>query len=541
MALDEIGRICRQFRINSLRPQLDACAEVLGEDDIVDVAVVGRFKAGKSSFLNSIIRQDVMPVAVLPLTAVVTRVRYGPKDQAIVQYNDGRRQEAPLDQMADFVTEQRNPGNAKGVAIVDVEVAGLLSYRGVRFVDTPGLGSVYAHNTRTSMEWLPRVGAALLAVSIDQPLSEYDVELLNELGKHTPEVSILLTKADLVSSKDVADVVMFVREQVARVSAAPVQIFPYSTRPGFEPIRQAVQDYLLEHVAARHEEKAREIVLYKLRSLIGECRQYLAMALSAAGAAQEARADLRRHLQEERHVLSTVRNELWLLANDLKTRTREACAKKFLEHNGRLAAALAMDLRSRMRQWKGNLVKTTEAFEQWAEETVHGRLAPLSRDEGNRLTQQQLTAAQSSFSRVVRAFQDRLADSIRKALGITFSGATFQARVKQPARPDVNIGRVFDTPFDLLWFVIPMWLFRPLVQRHFLRGLPWEVEKNLHRLTGQWSESIGRTVDDLARQAEDFVREELDTVEGLVAKAQDQRSAIEQAVEMLNQTERRLG
>jgi hypothetical protein len=93
--------------------------------------------------------------------------------------------------------------------------------------------------------------------------------------------------------------------------------------------------------------------------------------------------------------------------------------------------------------------------------------------------------------------------------------------VKQPARPDVQIGRVFDHPFELLWFVIPMWLFRPLVQRHFLRGLPWEVEKNLHRLTGQWSDSIGRTVDDLARQAEDFVREELDTVEGLVAKAQD--------------------
>jgi len=85
-----------------------------------------------------------------------------------------------------------------------------------------------------------------------------------------------------------------------------------------------------------------------------------------------------------------------------------------------------------------------------------------------------------------------------------------------------------------------MWLFRPPVQRHFLRGLPWEVEKNLHRLTGQWSESIGRTVDDLARQAEDFVREELDTVEGLVAKAQDQRVAIEQAMNLLDQTETRL-
>ena len=540
VALNEIGRICRQFGIHSLRPQLTACAEVLGEGDIVDVAVVGRFKAGKSSFLNTIIGEEVMPVAVLPLTAIVTRVRHGPRNRAIVQQHDGRQYELPVDRLAEVVTERGNPENAKGVAIVDVEVAGLRPYRGVRFVDTPGLGSVYAHNTQTSMEWLPRVGAALLAVSIDHPLSEYDIELLKELGKHTPEVSILLTKADLVSSHDVADVVAFVREQVARVAGAPVRIFPYSTRPGFEELRKAVREYLLEHVAARHEEKAREILLHKLRSLVGECQEYLGMALSAAGAAQEARAELQRQLREERQVLSTVRNELWLLANDLKTRTREECQKRFLEHHSRLVAVLATDLRSTMREWKGNLVRTTEAFERWAGEAFRRQLAPLSEDEGSPLTQQQLAAAQGSLSRVVRAFQDRLAGSIQKALGLTFRGATFQATVKQPARPDVQIGRVFDHPFELLWFVIPMWLFRPLVQRHFLRGLPWEVEKNLHRLTGQWSESIGRTVDDLARQAEDFVREELDTVEGLVAAAQDQRAAVEQAMDLLDQTETRL-
>ena len=536
-AFDEIGGICRQFGIHSLRPQLDACAEVLGEGDIVDVAVVGRFKAGKSSFLNTIIGEEVLPVAVLPLTAIVTRVRYGPGNRALVRHDDGRQYELAVDHLADVVTEQRNPGNAKGVAIVDVEVPGLRPYRGVRFVDTPGLGSVYAHNTRTSMEWLPRVGAALLAVSIDHPLSEYDIELLRELGKHTPDVSILLTKADLVSSRDVADVVAFVREQVARVAGAPVRIFPYSTRPGFEAMREAVHDYLLAHVAARHEEKAREILLHKLHSLARECREYLGMALTAAGAVQEARTELQRQLREERQVLSTVRNELWLLANDLKSRTREACAERFLEHHGRLVAVLADDLQARMRQWKGNLVKTIEAFERWAGETFHGELAPLSQDEGNRLTQEQLAAAQGSFSRVVRAFQDRLAGSIQKALGFTFCGATFQATVKQPARPDVQIGRVFDHPFELLSFAIPMWLFRPLVRRHFLRGLPWEVEKNLHRLTGQWAESIGRTVDDLARQAEDFVREELETVEGLVAQAKDQRAAIEQAMELLDRAE----
>ena len=62
MAFDELVNICQQFGIQSLQPQLDACSEVLGDSDTVDVAVVGRFKAGKSSFLNTIIGADVMPV-----------------------------------------------------------------------------------------------------------------------------------------------------------------------------------------------------------------------------------------------------------------------------------------------------------------------------------------------------------------------------------------------------------------------------------------------------------------------------------------------
>jgi ribosome biogenesis GTPase A len=44
----------------------------------MDVAVLGQFKAGKSSFINSLPGQDVVPVGVVPVTTVVTRLRYGP-------------------------------------------------------------------------------------------------------------------------------------------------------------------------------------------------------------------------------------------------------------------------------------------------------------------------------------------------------------------------------------------------------------------------------------------------------------------------------
>ncbi|MBP2673871.1 MAG: Dynamin family protein, partial [Deltaproteobacteria bacterium] len=84
-----VGAICRNFRIDSLAPQLAACEEMLGDGGLVDVAVLGQFKAGKSSFLNGLIGGAVVPVDVLPSTAVVTRVGYGPTERVTVHGLDG--------------------------------------------------------------------------------------------------------------------------------------------------------------------------------------------------------------------------------------------------------------------------------------------------------------------------------------------------------------------------------------------------------------------------------------------------------------------
>src|SRR3989304_7568553 len=80
--LDAIEGICSRFRIDSLAPQVAAASETLRSGGVVDIAVLGRFKTGKSSFLNCLIGREAMPVDVLPATAVVTRIGFGPADRA---------------------------------------------------------------------------------------------------------------------------------------------------------------------------------------------------------------------------------------------------------------------------------------------------------------------------------------------------------------------------------------------------------------------------------------------------------------------------
>ena len=99
-----LERLCREFHVDSLLPQLRAGEEVLREHGVVDVAVLGQFKAGKSSFLNGLIGRDVLPVNVLPATAVITRIGHGPAERAVVRHLTGRVEEIPLEDLSDFVT-----------------------------------------------------------------------------------------------------------------------------------------------------------------------------------------------------------------------------------------------------------------------------------------------------------------------------------------------------------------------------------------------------------------------------------------------------
>jgi GTP-binding protein EngB required for normal cell division len=534
--VSRLERICREFRVDSLLPQVMAGEEVLREHGVVDVAVLGQFKAGKSSFLNGLIGRDVLPVNVLPATAVITRIGHGPAERALVRRAAGRVEEIPLADLPEYVTEQRNPGNAKEVSIVDVELPALEGFRGMRFVDTPGLGSVFAHNTKVSMEWLPRVGGALVAVTVNHPLSEQDLNLLLEVFRHTPETAILLTKADLVSGEQLDDVMEFTKKQVIRHSGKDVAILPFSNRPGFEPLRDGVRNHLFRRIVHRREETFEEIVNHKIRFLIGGCRQYLALARHAADAAGKARGELREVLGREDGDLSSVKNEIGLQVRDLESRVRSVAGERFHAYHREIRDRMDRRLGEVGPGWTGNLAKVTQAFREWLLEALGEELAEVSFYGETHLAGFLMTA-QSSFQRAVRAFQDRLAKEIERALGISFTGAAFHAEIEEPARPDVRVGKTFDTQVDLLWFLIPMVIFRTFAFRHFRKQIAWEVEKNLSRLASQWADAVNKSIGFLARQSLEFMRDELATIRGLVENAEDRREEIRKALSELDRME----
>ena len=518
--LNKIRGICSQFRIIVLARQLQTCERLLDQDQIIDLAFWGQFKAGKSSLINALIGAAILPVGVIPVTTTVTRLQYGLTKRAIVRRFDGTQFEIEMGAIEDFTSEARNPGNQKNVEFLDIELPALIAYKGLRLVDTPGLGSVFKYHQETSETWLPEVGAALLVISADRPLAEGDLQLIRELKSYTPRIVLILTKTDLISPDQQEEIIQFLKRMLQKETNQEFPVFLFSTRRDTENWKEILQDELLLKISANHDREIDTILHHKIMSLGKACLSYMEIALKASQEAERERTRLHELILDEKTNYDRIREEFTRIATENAEQTRPLITNRLKElHASSLLKRLREGLKNSLPSWKGNLWKFTRSYETWLKKTLNEELLRISKSESPHFFGT-LKKAHAGLSRSVETFKRLLAENVERVLGVKLSETEWRIEVAEPTQPDIKIGRTFDFHLDMLWFLIPMFIFKPLFERHYLNQIPWVVEVNLSRLAAQWEERINQVIEDMRKQALEYVRDEIVTIESLLAKTE---------------------
>ena len=176
------------------------------------VACVGQFKRGKSTLLNALVSQEVVPTGFIPVTAVPTVIRFGDKLHARVRMRDASWRDVTMPDLKEYVTEELNPENKKGVDGAEVFVPSDLLSSGMCFVDTPGLGSVFTGNTATTQAFIPHIDAALVVVGADPPIAGEELALVEAVGKQVQDLILVINKSDRTSDPERAAAAKFTRE-----------------------------------------------------------------------------------------------------------------------------------------------------------------------------------------------------------------------------------------------------------------------------------------------------------------------------------------
>jgi len=536
-ALRTVSELCQRYEITALDDFLASC-RTFAQEETLNIAILGRFKAGKSSFLNHLLDTKWLPAGAVPVTAVVTEIEYGPLERAEVVFKDGSRRQIALNRISEFVSESENPENSKQALRVRVELPAMQRYRGTRFVDTPGLESVLEHNTEASIDWLPNVGLALVAVGVDSPLSQRDIALIGNLSRYTPNISVLLTKVDIVDESDRAKVTDFVQKQLARHCNKPVPVFSYSIRPGFEHLRAEIER-LLSRADAQASEHHAAVLRHKIDSLLSECCDYLTLALRAAEADDSARQRLRQSIVGDQEHLDDTRQALRLLVRHAAATSRTAFERLLQPDEGPVRHRLLIQFDREFSLWTHSLRVATERFDEWLSASVSLEVASLSSKHREEFVQP-IQRVSRQLSQSLQDFRNWLSERTLQALGVPLRTSEMELHVEDQRSPDVRLGKIFDRNWELLSFLLPMPLVKGLLKKHFERKVGDVVFMNLSRLASQWEGIVNASLSTLEKEALHRLAVLIATIEKLTATAGQETSRIRADLLRLAALRRRL-
>ena len=144
-----------------------------------------------------------------------------------------------------------------------------------------------------------------------------------------------------------------------------------------------------------------------------------------------------------------------------------------------------------------------EAYGHWLRDFLNHEISRVSHTQ-RAMFCEPLAKVRQHLERTLRAFQDRLAEHVKTALGLSLTPHEFNLEMSEPSAPPVAVGVAFDVPLDLLGYLIPMALARPWVERRLSRRAGYEVEKNLSRLAADWRHRVSVAIEELRTQTEQY-------------------------------------
>ncbi|HSU16669.1 dynamin family protein [Longimicrobium sp.] len=166
------------------------------------LVIAGEFNSGKSSFINALIGERVLPEGVTPTTDRINLLRHGPTVTETM--------------LEAYLLERTHP-------------ASLLS--DLSIVDTPGTNAVIREHEELTRDFVPRSDLVLFVTSADRPFTESERSFLEQIRAWGKKVVMVVNKIDLLEKpEEQQQVIAFVRENAETVLGEAPEVFPVSAR-----------------------------------------------------------------------------------------------------------------------------------------------------------------------------------------------------------------------------------------------------------------------------------------------------------------------
>ena len=165
------------------------------------VGILGEFKRGKSTVINSLLEKEIMPADILPTSATMNRVTYDLTPHVELLMRDGSTKEIGIGELPAYVTKLSEEYEAQAAQVEEAIVYYPCKFcqNGVDIVDTPGLNDDERMN-RITEEVIPKLDAVIMVVTPDNPFSMSEADFVRNklMTSDLSRLIFLVNKIDLI-------------------------------------------------------------------------------------------------------------------------------------------------------------------------------------------------------------------------------------------------------------------------------------------------------------------------------------------------------
>lgn len=521
LILDKLEQFYGLLNLPEKSDELKQIAGTITASDFIDVAVVGQFKAGKSSFINSLLGEAVIPTGFLPVTSVITRVRYGKHLEVILMHQGGQSETIPPEKLIEFCSEQFNPGNKRKIEVIDVYHPALKDLSKIRLVDTPGLGSISEETTQVTTRWLTEASFALLIISSERPLSAADLAVVEQLKKICPRISLLITKIDLVPSQEHTRLMEYIRKGISAFSTDyPIQILGYSVFNHMTDYRELVLQQIIRPMQEQFDDEKATVCVHKLSGLSRDCLQYTEIVLRNQEKFKNDEKQLLGVVKEIEKNKEHYKTGLRYTTTAFKGEVRGMLEKAIIPFRDDMTHSLFNLFEAEMSLQKGMLYQATSWFEKWIIDSIRSSV-DQTYPETLRQVDTFLADKAGFYTLFVKSFQQAYKQFILELYSMEIRIEPVKVAPVQIGNPDISVYRIFDSHLDLFFFYFPVVLIKPLLRRNFMKQIEYEVEKNLRRHISILTEKVLKIIDTYHKISAQAIQNELETLERLIRSKTD--------------------
>jgi small GTP-binding protein len=227
-ALRGLGDVAVGLGTKSLRDRVDREFVRKLEEDRFHLVVVGEFNHGKTTFVNALLGEHVLPVGVTPTTTTIHHIRWAETSQAFVVTTNGERRSIPFAEAKRFAVGGGAP--TEDVDYLEIGYPAALLRERILLVDTPGVNDLALQRADITYSYIPRADAVLFLLDAGQILKESERVFLNDklLKASRDKIVFVITKWDLLSPEEQREALAYANKHLSTLVKEPA-VFPVSS------------------------------------------------------------------------------------------------------------------------------------------------------------------------------------------------------------------------------------------------------------------------------------------------------------------------